>query len=70
MFSITPGQPPTSLIAEANSIVLGGDSADILIDRFGGCGPDSPDDGVYRIAPDGTTTRIPTPDATEFALAW
>lgn len=58
------------LLVPGESAVLRWDGDAVLVARFGGCGPSSPDDGVYRIAAGGFSTRIPAPDAIEPAVAW
>ena len=57
---LTPGE----------SAVLAWDGDDVLVERFGGCGPATPDDGLYRIDPQGIASRVPTPDADEVPVAW
>lgn len=68
-FRVTPAQAVQQLVP-GDSAVLGWDGVDILVARFGGCGPATPDDGVYRVTPTGATTRVPLIDATEAPVAW
>lgn len=68
-FRMAPGQTVQQLVP-GESAVLGWDGVDILVARFGGCGPATPDDGVYRVTPTGATTRVPLIDATEPPVAW
>lgn len=68
-YRIAPDGAITKLV-DAESAVLGWIDQDILIARFGGCGPASTDDGLYRVSPSGMAIRIPTPGAAGPPVAW
>ena len=68
-YRIAPDGAITKLV-DAESAVLGWIDQDILIARFGGCGPATTDDGLYRVSPSGMAIRIPTPGAAGPPVAW
>lgn len=69
-YRITPDGAMAELSAQGGSYAQSWIDDDLLVSRFSGCGPSGSTDGLYRVTPDGTATRIPTPTATEVPVTW